>query len=1094
MRGMQMIKIHYGRENLDKNKFIFDNVKKDSGEVILLVPEQYTLQAEKEAFFYLEAKGMMSIQVMSLSGLARKVLRETGGSAYPMIDKRGRHMLITKILSDEADKLTLYGNYSSAMSFVEMTNNFISEIKQHDVSPERLAQIAEGRGRFLERKLADMEVIYRAYEKHIEGKYIDTEDRVDLFTDKIGESDFMRGKTFWVYGFDYFTPKNLKVIEAIAKAAPEVNIVLTCGEGGDDEEIFAIGSEMMEKLKALSADTSIHAIGDAYVRDMKPALAALERSLFAMPFEESSESEGVTLVRAGNLYSEAETAAVKVLGLLREREMKLKDIVIICNDVDVRGSIYKRVFASYGIDLFLDKKRDVLHTPLVTYILALLNVLLGYKREDVFGMLKTGLTDIAPSDLEELENYADMYDVRGSKWKEPFEWKDKSTEKMEALRQEIIEPMLKLGEEFKADKRVSARVFVLYKYLKDVAKIPEKLKLLISEQMQSQDAEGAEETAQIWNVALEILDQMVEILPEEKISAKDFAKLIRAGFEAEEVGLLPPTADGLILGTMQRTRSGNPRALLVMGANEGLLPADKHSESILTEDEKEILKKENIEICKTESIRVMEETLAIYKTFAKAGEEIWVSCSACDEAGEKINPSNIFNKLREIFPDIEVQGDVTQNADSLDLVGSEAAALEHLIDAIKSGGDDALADIWQEVLAWFQRNDPGFLASAEAGFAFDNKTEKLGREVTGKLYKGEDMKEYVLSPSALELYGACPFKYMIRYGLDPDEQLPYSVNVMDMGTLYHSCMESVAKELTGEGVEVSDENSKWNTVRSEELDRMVEDIVDERASEYREGLMQAQKINKYRLERMKEVCKMSVRAMVNHVRLGRIVSVESEVTFADGAKLKPLKVTDEILIRGKIDRVDMLPGKRVKIIDYKSGLSKYDRESALRGLKLQLFIYLKAVMGSNEDAKPGGAFYFHVREPLIEKQDMSEEDMPEKIRKQYVMDGVMVNTDEMIKAVDRELEAGGSEAAPLSINKSGEVKKSDKVLSEEDFDALMKEVDAKIIKMCEEIASGDVTLKPAYIKGRASGVCSYCEYRGICKFDMTFDGCNYNYK
>ena len=42
-----MLNIYYGRESLNKDKFIFDNIEKGT---ILLVPDQYSLQAEKDAF------------------------------------------------------------------------------------------------------------------------------------------------------------------------------------------------------------------------------------------------------------------------------------------------------------------------------------------------------------------------------------------------------------------------------------------------------------------------------------------------------------------------------------------------------------------------------------------------------------------------------------------------------------------------------------------------------------------------------------------------------------------------------------------------------------------------------------------------------------------------------------------------------------------------------------------------------------------------------------------------------------------------------------------------------------------------------------
>ena len=110
-----MLNIYYGRESLNKDKFIFDNIEKGT---ILLVPDQYSLQAEKDAFFYLDTESLMDIEVLSFSRLRDRVIAETGGRTLPMIDKQGRHMLLTKIKNRCADGLEVYGKYSRSSDFL----------------------------------------------------------------------------------------------------------------------------------------------------------------------------------------------------------------------------------------------------------------------------------------------------------------------------------------------------------------------------------------------------------------------------------------------------------------------------------------------------------------------------------------------------------------------------------------------------------------------------------------------------------------------------------------------------------------------------------------------------------------------------------------------------------------------------------------------------------------------------------------------------------------------------------------------------------------------------------------------------------------
>jgi ATP-dependent helicase/nuclease subunit B len=124
----------------------------------------------------------------------------------------------------------------------------------------------------------------------------------------------------------------------------------------------------------------------------------------------------------------------------------------------------------------------------------------------------------------------------------------------------VILPLLSFGDAFKTASTISERVLVLYDFLSGPCGLPKKIEELMAEQKQDSQLELAQETAQIWNIAVENLDQLVEILGNEKLPMETFGKLLTAGFEAVEVGILPPAQDGLMMGTMQRTRSGMVKA------------------------------------------------------------------------------------------------------------------------------------------------------------------------------------------------------------------------------------------------------------------------------------------------------------------------------------------------------------------------------------------------------------------------------------------------------------------------------------------------------------------------------------------------------
>lgn len=1094
-----MLHIHYGRERLNKDKYLFEQIQ---GETLLIVPDQYTLQAERDAFFYLGQKGFMDLEVVGISRLGSIVLAEVGGGKRTLLNKQGRHMLLTKIMAEENENLLVYKNYRDNTAFLEMANNFISEMKQFNVDSEVLGEILDGmpdKG-FLSRKLSDIHLLYTRYEALTAGKFTDTEDAISLFIQKIRQSQTISRSTVWLYGFDYFTPKNLEVIGQLRLVAKEVHVVFTWDRGGADASLFDIAGTMIQML---SPDV-ISQIGDEYMEPKNPAIAALESQLFAVPAQTSPIAEGITLVAAANIYGEAETAACHIMHLIRDKGLLQREILLVCNDLETRGSIYKRVFAEYGLDLFMDSKRDIMHSPAVNYILALLEILGGgYRSEDVLRLLKTGLGPLPEDNLADLENYVTKYKIRGSGWKKDFtkgvtdrylgtteEARNREIQRLNRMRSAAIEPIRTFGEAFKEATTVRDRVRVLYEFLAGPCGLPDKIQSLMEEQQRDGQLELAQETAQIWNIAMENLDQLVEILGDDTLSMETFAKLLTAGFEAVEVGILPPTLDGLMLGTMQRTRSGRLKAMVVLGANEGILPAEPGSDSILNEDEKLLLSEQGIEICKLDHIRLLEEKMAIYRNLSKAEDSLWIGYAASDDKGVSTRPSMIFEKIREIFPNLPVEKDVLNQEDESTLIQAPDATLRHLTAALRESKAGApLPEIWNRTLEWYAQNQQRKLALVQEGLAFNTRQKKLSKEQVDALYKKESDQAMVLSPSRLERFARCPFAYFIRHGIRPAEETLYEVGPLEMGDLYHRCLMTASAALTAgkpADAPITDLQSPWMTVTKEETDRMVEDFMALELDGFGEGILTGGREQAYRAGRISAICKEAVWIMISHVRKGQIVSMRFEEEFGRDKDIAPIEINlgdATVCIEGKIDRMDLLPGDRVKIIDYKSGTDSFNETEAKSGWKLQLMVYLRAAM--EEKREPAGAFYFHVFEPSVDAgtiQDGTQsqafrDKVEDEIRKSFMMDGAMVGEPDVIEAI-----AGDdNRVVPL---KSGK-----KTYTQEEFAAFQEQVNNKIDRMCRELLDGNIGIEPLKIKENTA--CKYCDYKGICMFDNRMEGCYY---
>ncbi len=1097
-----MLNIYYGRESIDKEKFIYEKIAEKQGRTLVIVPDQYTLEAEKQAFRLLHTQGLLDVEIISMSRLGGRLLTEQGGNRKTFIDKYGRHMLLSRIARECKEELQVFSNSMEKPAFLEMTNNFISEMKQYEVSPKDLEAMGNGldEGTLLARKLTDLQLIYEKYEEAISGKYTDAEDLISLYTEKISQSKAIRESEIWVYGFDSFAPKALSVLGNLMATAKDFHIFLTCDENCVDEELFQLPRIVMEKLKAQAQAFDVpfrmQAVDKGYeIENRGPAMKAIERQLYAAYIQPEKDHSGLTVVEAASIYGEAESAAAHVLHLLRDKGLRYRDIVMICNDPQARGSILRRVFEEHGIEIFDDKKRSIASSPIAIYVVSLLETVAErYQTAEFLKVLKTGFTKLTAEEIEELENYAFKYRIKGTMWKSPFvkgqlEYGVDGLERLNLLREEAVSLFAGVEKLIQDAKTVTEFLGGYYDYLVTQGNLDTYIASLITLQEEQGELDLADETRQIWGKITELFDQIMELSGDEPFRVREFLLLLKSGLSQMEVGVLPPTSDDLMLGTMQRTRSGEAKAVLVVGANEGLLPKDAAVEGLFSLDELEFLaeKEDSKAICKGDNIRVMEEQLAIYRNLCKATASLWVSYAVSDEEGKEIRPSEIVDRLRRMFPHLVAQKDVLNNGESMDFLGGKVNTLRHLTKALQAGEKGAPVEpMWRSVLEWFQKEDKELVEKILTGLDFKNQQENLPPDLVELLYKRTEGEVLTISPSRLERFSRCPFAHFVTYGLKPEERRIFEAASREIGDIYHQCLMELSEKLTKE--------DKWETVTEEECRAFVETVTTREADQYREGLFHLGNEEKYKMSRIEETCYHVCWALVEQVRSGEILQSRYEEPFGRKHEIPPITVDcgqQTVQIEGIIDRFDTLKDDRVKIIDYKTGREIFDIKEARGGYRLQLMLYLKAAQ--EQKRKPAGVFYFLIDEPKVDLTDTEKEKVFEKIskemKKSFRLNGIMVEDPAVIRGIAGEFD-GYSDILPLRNTKDGVKATSENfLLSEEDFQKLQTQMDQQISKLCKELVSGKIAIQPK--KTEKTSPCVYCQFKSVCRFDTAFDGCNY---
>ena len=1112
----------------------------------------------------------MDLAVVDFSVLGHKILKEAGGPVPPLIDKYGRHMLLTRILEESDDALKIYKGVRGKNSFVERVNMLISEMKRSEVSVDMLREVSESLedSSFLKYKLEDIVTLFALYEEAIAGKYLDSEDYITFYGDKLLGSSLVAGSDVWVYGFDTFTPKNMLVLERILKTARSLNIVMTwedaaktppersakddagdpsqsgdaawSGDAGflaadDREDLFSLTGFVIRNLVKMAEDLNEEVTCQAITGSGRDNLwsKALQEISVRPEAPLQGKDPRITAVCTANIYAEADRAAAYILQLVQEHGYRFGDIVVVCNDTGLRSGVIRRTFVRWGITVFIDQKRKVIQHPVVGFVLSLLDIIgNGYRDNAVMQLIKSGFLGLAEEEQDALENYVQQFKIRGTLWKKPFSrmgdnYTAEDLNRFNELREQVVSVIETARDRIGKYNTAGEKIKGLYGFLADDFMMEVRIEAMAKAQQEAGFLDGAAETAQSWNVICRVFDQIVETVGEERLSGRALRQIVEAGLAEMEIGIVPVNPDSVLVGTMQRTRVGRVKALLVLGANEGLLPLQKTDEGLLSEREKALLEEMDLQFSRTDDMVKQEERLAIYRTLSQPEERLYVSCSRIDETGGELRPSAVFRELENFLQsraesdDSVVLGDL-EDGEVTEIAVSPKGAISYLTDAFREYLEDGkLDEDWLYAGLWYGSHEPEEMERIRRGMEFDNEQNALGGQLADALYRG-DRRAIEASASRLEKYSGCPFAHFISYGLRPEDLRVFEMGPREIGDIYHECIMKLSQRLTaGEDsfqgldavpIAITDPDSRWMKITQEECREEIRRILQEETGTYREGLLSSGRNESYRTERIVDICSRVAWAMIGQVRRGRIREMYFEQPFARGAQLPPIRVTageHEVLIKGKIDRMDVLEMPEhedgletaVRIVDYKTGGDSVDVEHFRSGYKLQLMLYLKAAT-QKQEVKPAGVFLFKIRE-IDADADMKNiypgrEAMEERMEDAYKLEGIVLDDMDLIDAMDTEI-GGASKVLPIKyVKKNGTYSGSSGgyLFDREEFEELSAQVDRQVDRICREICDGKIDIRPKKEKkkdmeGNYKTSCKYCSYKSICMFDTVFPGCRY---
>ncbi|MBD2861723.1 helicase-exonuclease AddAB subunit AddB [Paenibacillus oceani] len=1135
--------------------------------LVLLVPDQATFQAEHALVSTPGLGGTIRAQVLSFRRLAFRVMQEAGGAARVQIDDSGKKMLLYELLHKHADELRQFGNMSDQSGFIDNLYRMYSEFRRYCISPARFesyVQTAEHReepgvSELPAAKLHDMLLLYKRFEERLSGQYMDSEHLLTKTAEMLSESEYARGARIWIDGFYGFIPQELQVVGEWMRCAPQVTVSLcidrdySYSDSLDELDLFHPTARTLVRLKELAAGLNVpeeppvllQHRGRPHRFGRSPMLSHLERNFeyrSGKPYQGGGQAgrHEIVLAAAVNRRAEAEGTAREIVRLVRDEGCRWRDIAVMVRNMESYDDLLEVTFRDFGIPYFLDRKRSVLHHPVAELVRSALEVALGRWHNDaVFRCVKTDLlfplqadTDGADAAKERdrlrdamcrLENYVLAAGIQGYRWTEPRKWTyrvgsalddvqqgnaasdEAFLDEMDRMRSIVVGPLSALEKALKDADTVLDMTVALYRFLES-ADVPAKLERWSLDSMEAGKPEQAREHTQVWGSVVDLLDQIVEMLGDESLSLERFAGIVESGLESVRIGLVPPSLDQVLVGTMDRTRSGSVRHCFVLGANDGVIPARPQENGVLTEPERDRLIAAGLELVEGSRRKLLDESFLIYMALTAASDSLTVCYPLADEEGKSLIPSEIVKRLKTMFPSVKERLlliDPPSGPDAAEAGGDpyEYAvhpdrALSHLAVQLRHWIKGApISDVWWDVYNWYCTRPEwrDKLYRTLKSLVYTNREEPLPESVSRELY-GEMLRASV---SRMERYVACPFSQFASHGLRLSERRVYRLDAPDIGQLFHAALSRVAAELQGEGED-------WGALTAEQCYERASKAVDELAPRLQGEILLSSKRYGYIARKLKRIVGRASIVLGIHARRGLFVPIGLEVGFGPGEPLPPLEFTLDngcrMEIVGRIDRVDRADSEKgvlLRVIDYKSSSTSLRLAEVFYGMSLQMLTYLDVVITHAErwvgvSSIPAGVLYFHVHNPLlVRKNALNAEEAEEQMLKRFKMKGLVLEDAETVRLMDDSFRErnGHSQLIPVALKADGGFYKSSSVVSEPQWDRLRYYVRGMITSIGTEITNGNVDIRPFRMGTKFA--CAFCPYKPVCQFEPLFEGNEY---
>ncbi len=1075
-----MLRFLTGRSGYGKTHYVCEKacrLAEEGKKSIIVLPDQFTFEAEKSILKAAGASLAVNIRVLSFSRLAGNIIETYGGLAKKRISDSGKILSMNLAIDECRYELNVLDADSAKLS--PMMLETVEMLKSSGIGYDAISDLKTDDS-VLSEKLKEIGLVYSAYDAIVKRSYTDPSDLIDFAAGLVEKNDYFKGATVFFDSFETFDKPKRSIIMSAVRSADDVLVSLCMPSPKENHEnFFEPVFETYQKLTAEAKEKSLEVSGEVVTlgenkRLKSEELKRLEISAFSDNPEYSDDVPNDIFVFEGkSAYDELEYTAATIRNLVMHGGYKYRDISVICADVAAYSHSVESIFAKWNIPIHFARAERIDATPLVRFVFGAFNIsLYGFRTEDILAYMKTGLLGLSGEDISNLENYAYVWKLNGKAWKSDFtrhpegygkKFDEKTEEqlaKINETREKVIAPLVKFADSIK--KTDAASVCRAIYTLLDEAKVAD---AIIKQSEFCRDeahrlSDRADDGKRIWAKLMGVLDQFVFTLGERKIDAAKFYEYMKNVLEVEETRDIPTYIDSVQFGSAIELLQSSPKITFIVGCKRDSFPTVPSTKGLISEGEKKIMRELRLDLENPVEQLTQIEKFNAYKAITNPSEKLYLTYNTSGGASK----SEVIENIELIFSGIK---EIKELSPSYYITTKNAAFSSY---AKSFSSNDSLKATLEKYFSDednFSNEDKidGRKKALERG-ANQGSFDIEDKKVSERFFDGR-----MLSASQIETFYKCPFMYFCRYSLNAKKLETAEIGNRQYGTVMHYILEKVLRQ----GIQSYSGNE-------EKLKADTELFAKQYADEEMGGYDNLGAQDKYRISRMVKAAYTLLLRLVEEFDQSKFEPKYFELSLQEGTEFPPLKIkTDSgkfIKVGGKIDRFDLYTardgGKYVRIIDYKTGAKDFKLSEVLFGLNMQMLIYLCAITDGGKYL-PAGVLYMPAKiDSFAAKKDDSETAIQKERDKNQRMKGLLLDSIEVVNAMEKNV---GGRFIQATLLKDGSLKKGNHLVSANGFKLIFEYIRKTISNMAEGVLDGKCAADPVMVN---SYNCDYCDYASVC--------------